>query len=156
MGWGTLGGGVGWLAMIFTFRTHFVSFNFNRWTKSTLSHVDFVRLNLILRSMFQTLSHAWPNMERRNHRSGTLGTRECARSGNFEWVVSPSFFSFLGADMPPFVEKKRWWKASWWQLKCFLNFHPDFLGGNDPIMTVRICPSNGWGGWFNHQLEGWW
>ena len=23
-----------------------------------------------------------------------------------EWVVSSSFFSFLGADMPPFVEKK--------------------------------------------------
>ena len=28
----------------------------------------------------------------------------------------------------------------------FLNFHPAFLGGNDPMMTVRICPSNGWGG----------
>ena len=140
--------------MIFTFRTHFVSFNFNRWTKSTLSHIDSVRLNLILRSMFQTLSHAWPNMERRNHRSGTLGTRECARSGN-RMGGFIEFFSFLGADMPPFVEKKSWWKASWWQLKCFLNFHPDFLGEMIQFWRFAYVPQMGGAG-KHHQLEGWW
>lgn len=61
-----------------------------------------------------------------------------------EWVVSSSLISFLGADMPPIVEKKSWWKASWW-FQMFFEISPGFCGGNDPIMTVRLCPSNGWG-----------